>query len=594
MPIYKAPIEDFKFIVHEVFDVTNVLNKLDSSSDLSQDLIDAIIIECAKLSEEILLPLNQIGDEIGCKFINGEVITPDGFKEAYKKFIEGGWCGLSAETKFGGQGLPEVVQYMTDEMISSANLSFGLYPGLTQGTILCISNHGSALQKEIYLSKLISGKWQGTMCLTESHAGSDLGLLRSQAKPNNDGSFSISGTKIFISAGEHDMVDNIVHLVLAKLPDSPMGTSGISMFIVPKFLIKSDGSLGEKNNLSAGSIEHKMGGKASATCVMNFDNAQGWLIGEKNKGVSNMFTMMNKERLFVGTQGISQAEIAFQNAKEYANDRLQGRAPDGEKFPDKPADPIINHPDIRNKLLFSRSIIEASRALSIWTHLHVDIAKLESDNNNKISAKDIEGIMTPVIKAACTDFATEITNECLQVFGGHGYVSEWGMEQFVRDVRITQIYEGTNTIQALDLVNRKLVIDDGRLFNTFKSKVDSSLNSIRESKELHDLYIEFLDAYNTLKNTTEWIYNNKNNQQYYLSSIANDYLKLFAITSFGWMWLLIAEKCLPLLKNKNPYHKNKMETAKFYTYNVLPLTLSLEKKIKLNNKILVDIKEMDI
>ncbi|MAI06316.1 MAG: hypothetical protein CBC47_04175 [Alphaproteobacteria bacterium TMED87] len=594
MPIYKAPIEDFKFLSHEVFDITKTLSNVDDSIEISADLLDAILIECGKLSEEVLFPLNQTGDELGCKFANGEVFTPPGFKDAYKKFSDGGWCGLSSEKEFGGQGLPEVIQYMTDEMISSANMSFGLYPGLTQGTILCISKHGSEEQKEKYLSNLISGKWQGTMCLTESHAGSDLGLLRTQASPNDDGTFSISGTKIFISAGEHDMVENIVHLVLARLPDAPKGTSGISMFIVPKFKINDDGSLGKRNSVSAGSIEHKMGAKASSTCVMNFDNATGWLIGIENKGLSNMFTMMNKERLFVGTQGIAQAEISFQNAKDYANERLQGRAPDGGKSPDKPADAIINHPDIKNKLLFSKSIIQASRALSIWTHLHVDLAKYDKNPNNRTVAEDIEGIMTPVIKASCTDFATEITNECLQIFGGHGYVSEWGMEQFVRDVRITQIYEGTNSIQALDLVTRKLKIHNGRLFDNFINKIETSIVKIDKNHELDFLYKPFKKSLSRLIEITEWIKKNENSYPHSLSTISNDYLKLFSLVCFAWMWLLISEKCISNSNKEEKFYKSKLKTANFFMHQILPLSQFLENKIRTNNIILEDISVNDI
>ena len=594
MPIYKAPIEDFQFLCHEIFDVTNSLSAVDDSIEISADLLDAILIECAKFSEEVLLPLNQTGDQLGCKFENGEVFTPPGFKEAYRKFSEGGWCGLSSQKEYGGQGLPEVIQYMTDEMISSANMSFGLYPGLTQGTILCISKHGSEKQKEIYLSNLISGKWQGTMCLTEAHAGSDLGLLRTQAFSNDDGTYSISGTKIFISAGEHDMVENIVHLVLARLPDAPKGTSGISMFIVPKFKIDKDGSLGDKNNVSVGSIEHKMGAKASSTCVMNFDNATGWLIGLENKGLSNMFTMMNKERLFVGTQGIAQAEVAYQNAKNYANERLQGRAPDGKKSPEKSADAIINHPDIKNKLLFSKSIIQASRALSIWTHLNVDIAKLDNNADNKILAEDIEGIMTPVIKASCTDFATEITNECLQIFGGHGYVSEWGMEQFVRDVRITQIYEGTNSIQALDLVKRKLKIHNGRLFNSLVNKIEGSLTEINQNKELEFLAEPFKKSFYRLIEVTNWMIKNENSSPQLLSTISNDYLKLFSLVCFAWMWLLIGEKCISSSNKENRFYKSKLKTANFFMYQVLPLSQYLEGKIKTNNMILENITIDDI
>lgn len=580
MPTYSAPLRDMRFVTHEVFGAAETLTALPGFEEASEDLIDAVLEECGKLCEGVLTPLNQTGDQEGCKFDDGEVTTPKGFKEAYKQFAEGGWCGLTASPDYGGQGLPETLQYLVDEMVGSANLSFGLYPGLTQGTIICLSAHGTDEQKTTYIPKLVSGEWQGTMCLTEPHAGSDLGLLRAKAEPNDDGTYAITGTKIFISAGEHDMTDNFVHLVLARLPDAPAGSRGISMFLVPKFLVNDDGSIGDRNSVAAGSIEHKMGMKASVTCVMNFDGAKGWLVGREHKGLAGMFTMMNKERLFVGTQGISQAEAAYQNAVSYAKDRLQGRASDGAKQPDKAADPIIVHPDIRNKLLYARSIVEAERALAVWTQLHVDKAHAHSDPDVRERSGDMEALMTPIIKSACTDFGTEITNACLQVFGGHGYISEWGMEQFVRDVRITQIYEGTNTIQALDLVGRKLGLHDGRLYDTFLDEVDQSLSGLEGRNDLSDFVVPFKDALDRLKATTDWLKSEAQEDPNALGAAANDYLRMFALTAYAWMWVLMADKATKASNSDDSYYETKIQVGRYFMSRVLPVAASLELMVK--------------
>ena len=580
MTAYAAPLRDMRFVTHEVFDASTTLTALPGYEEATPDLIDAVLEECGKLCEGVLAPLNQSGDEEGCTFDDGTVTTPKGFKDAYRQFAEGGWCGLTASPDYGGQGLPETLQYLVDEMVGSANLSFGLYPGLTQGTIVCLSAHGTDEQKAVYIPKLVSGEWQGTMCLTEPHAGSDLGLLRAKAEPNDDGSYAITGTKIFISAGEHDMAENFVHLVLARLPDAPAGSRGISMFLVPKFNVNEDGSLGERNAVAAGSIEHKMGMKASVTCVMNFDGAKGWIVGKEHKGLAGMFTMMNKERLFVGTQGISQAETAYQNAAAYAKDRLQGRAADGAKQPDKSADPIIVHPDIRNKLLFSRAIVEAERALAIWTQINVDVAKAHSDPAVREHAEDMEALMTPIIKSASTDFGTEITNACLQVLGGHGYIREWGMEQLVRDVRITQIYEGTNTIQALDLVGRKLGLHDGRLFDGFLDEVNQSLASIEGRNDLTEFTVPFKDALDRLVSVTDWLKDQAKEDPNALGGAANDYLRLFALTAFAWMWVQMAEKALSNRNGSDEYYETKLQVARYFMTRVLPGTISLDSVIR--------------
>ncbi len=580
MTTYAAPLRDMRFVTHEVFDASTTLAALPGYEEATPDLIDAVLEECGKLCEGVLVPLNQSGDEEGCTFDNGKVTTPKGFKDAYRQFAEGGWCGLTASPEYGGQGLPETLQYLVDEMVGSANVSFGLYPGLTQGTIVCLSAHGTDEQKSIYVPKLVSGEWQGTMCLTEPHAGSDLGLLRAKAEPKDDGSYAITGTKIFISAGEHDMAENFVHLVLARLPDAPAGSRGISMFLVPKFNVNEDGSLGERNAVAAGSTEHKMGMKASVTCVMNFDGAKGWIVGKEHKGLAGMFTMMNKERLFVGTQGISQAETAYQNAAAYAKDRLQGRAADGAKQPDKSADPIIVHPDIRNKLLFSRAIVEAERALAIWTQINVDVAKAHTDPAVREHAEDMEALMTPVIKSASTDFGTEITNACLQVLGGHGYIREWGMEQLVRDVRITQIYEGTNTIQALDLVGRKLGLHDGRLFDGFLDEVNQSLASIEGRNDLTEFTVPFKDALDRLVSVTGWLKGQTKEDPNALGGAATDYLRLFALTAFAWMWVQMADKALSNRNGSDDFYETKLQVARYFMTRILPGTVSLDTVIR--------------
>jgi len=581
MTSYSAPLRDMRFVVHELFNAVDKLTVLPGFEDLSEDLINAILEECGKLCEAVLVPLNRVGDVEGCKFKSGEVTTPKGFKEAYKQFANGGWCGLTAGLEHGGQGLPEILGYLVDEMIGSANLSFGLYPGLTKGTIVGLSAHGSAEQKKLYLNKLASGEWQGTMCLTEAQAGSDLGLLRTKAEPNGDGTYSISGTKIFISAGEHDMVENIIHLVLARLPDAPSGSRGISMFLVPKFFVEDDGSLGARNGVFAGSIEKKMGMKAAVACVMNFDNAKGWLLGGPNKGLAGMFTMMNTERLFVGTQGISQSELAYQSAATYALERLQGRAAAGPTDPEKPADPIIVHPDIRDKLLFSRSIIEAQRALAVWTQLNLDISLRHSDQAVRQRADDVVGLMTPIIKASFTDFGSEITNLCLQVFGGHGYISEYGMEQLVRDVRITQIYEGTNAIQALDLIQRKLNVDEGRLFNNFVDQIDKALDRLQNRNDLAEFVLPLRETLDLLISTTDVVREQALSDSNAVGAAANDYLLLFAHTSYAWMWALMAEKALEKVGGeKNEFYETKLNVGRYYMAKVLPVTIALHSTIR--------------
>lgn len=591
MTTYTAPLRDMRFVLHEVWDAPAQLTAMPGFEEASADLLDAVLDECAKLCQDVLFPINRTGDEVGCSFQDGVVTTPPGFKDAYKQYAEGGWCGLTASPEYGGQGLPEALDYLISEMVGSANMSLGLYPGLTQGTILALSALGTPEQKKTYLPKLVSGTWQGTMCLTEAHAGSDLGLLRTKAVPNDDGSYAVTGTKIFISAGEHDMTENHVHLVLARLPDAPEGSRGISMFLVPKFLPNDDGSPGKRNAVAAGSIEHKMGLKASVTCVMNFDNAKGWLVGQPHKGLAGMFVMMNKERLFVGSQGISQAETAYQSAAAYARDRIQGRAADGAAQPDKPADPIIVHPDIRNRLMYSRAIVEAERALAVWTHLMADIAHKHPDADARQKADDMVGLMTPIVKAAGTDFGSEITNTCLQVFGGHGYIREHGMEQLVRDVRISQIYEGTNTIQALDLVGRKLGIEDGRLFKGWVSEVESTIKSFDGRNDMGEFVAPLKDAVARLKAVTLWLEEESAIDPNARGAAAVDYLRLFALTVFAWTWVRMADTALAKRADGDHFYETKLETARYFMKRVLPQIVGLDAVIRAGSNTMMSLPE---
>ncbi|MET0543240.1 MAG: acyl-CoA dehydrogenase family protein, partial [Variovorax sp.] len=471
MPSYKAPLEDVGFLLNDVFQFDRY-NNLPGFADASPDVREAILEEAAKLSEQVLQPLNRVGDLEGCvRHDDGSVTTPKGFKEAFKQVTEGGWLGLSSPTEYGGQGLPVALSQTVSEFQCSANMAFSMYGGLTMGATAALIVHGRPEQKAIFLPKMVSGEWTGTMNLTEPQCGTDLGLLRTKAVKQDDGSYKISGTKIFISAGEHDLADNIIHLVLARIEGAPAGIKGVSLFVVPKITVNADGSLGERNGVSCGSIEHKMGIHGNSTCVMNYDNATGWLIGEENRGMQGMFVMMNEARLGVAVQGLAQSEVAYQNAVAYAKDRLQGRSLTGPKATDKPADPIIVHPDVRRTLLSIRAFNEAARAMVVWTALKSDVAHRSEDAKERQEADDHLGLMTPVLKGVLTDggFANAVSAQ--QMFGGHGYIAEWGMEQFVRDARIAMIYEGANGIQALDLVGRKLPRDGGRAAMAFFGEV---------------------------------------------------------------------------------------------------------------------------
>ena len=572
MPIYKAPVDDVLFLLTDVFQIARY-NNLPGFADASPDIIEAVLGEAAKLCEEVVQPLNRSGDEEGCRrHDDGSVSTPKGFKEAYRQYAEGGWMGISAPSEFGGQGLPETMTTIVNEFLASANMAFAMYPGLTQGAIAAILTHGTPEQKATYLPKMIEGRWTGTMNLTEPHCGTDLGLLRTKAVKQRDGSYKISGTKIFISAGEHDLAENIVHLVLARLDGAPAGIKGTTLFIVPKVLPNSDGSLGARNGVTCGSIEEKMGIHANSTCVMNYDEATGFLIGQENRGINAMFTMMNEARLGVGVQGLALSEVAYQNAAAYARDRLQGRALGGAKFPDKPADPIIVHPDVRRMLMTVRAFNEAARALVLWTALQGDIAHRSEDDKARQAADDHMGLLTPVIKGMITDqgFANAVTAQ--QVYGGHGYIAEHGMEQFVRDARIAMIYEGANGIQALDLVGRKLPKDGGRALQAFFNEVQGYIKE-RGSEAMKPYVGPLATALGHLQQATMWLMQNAMAKPDNAGAAATDYMHLFGLVALGYMWCRIVEAAnTKLAGGAAEAMKAKLVTARFFMERMLPET----------------------
>jgi acyl-CoA dehydrogenase len=541
MPTYKAPVDEVLFLLNDVLHVERY-NNIPGFADATPDLAEAILSEAAKFCEDIATPLNRVGDREGCRrLVDGSVTTPPGFRDAYQKLVAGGWVGAAAPIEYGGQGLPMVLTQAVREFLYSSNMAFAMYSSLAMGAVAAIFNHGSAEQKTRYLPKLISGEWAGTMNLTEPQCGTDLGLLRCRAAAQSDGSYRITGTKIFISAGEHDLTDNIIHLVLARIDGAPAGTKGISLFIVPKFLIASDGTLGARNAVSCGSIEEKMGIHGNATCVMNYDGATGWLLGEAHRGLAAMFTMMNAARLSVGTQGLALSEVAYQNAAAYAKERLAGRAPSGAKFPEKSADPIIVHPDVRRMLMTMRAFNEAARALILWTALRADIARRSADAGERAAAEDHLALLTPVIKGVLTDRGFANTVLAQQVFGGHGYVAEHGMEQFVRDARITMIFEGANGIQALDLVGRKLAKDGGRALQTFFAEVSGYLKQ-RDADDAMAPYVKPLSqALGQLREATLWFMQNAVGNPENGAAGATDYMQLFGLVALGYMWCQIID-----------------------------------------------------
>jgi len=590
MTIYKAPLRDYRFVLRELFDVGE-LAQLPGYEDATPDVFEAVLEEGAKIAEEVLFPINRSGDEEGCSFENGVVRTPKGFKEAYDLFRQGGWTALACDPEYGGQGLPHTLQFFVEEMVSSSNMSFGMYPGLSNGAYSAIHRHGSAAQKATFLPHLVDGSWSGTMCLTEPQCGTDLGQIRTRAEPAGaDGVYKITGTKIFISAGEHDLTDNIIHLVLARIVGGPPGIRGISLFIVPKFLVKADGAVGARNGVRCGSIEHKMGIKASATCVINFEEAEGYLIGEAHKGMRAMFTMMNGARLGVGLQGLALGETAYQTARQYAQDRLQGRALKGEKFPDKPADPIIVHPDVRRMLLTMKAYTEGARALAGWVSLALDKADRHPDPEMREEADDFIGLMTPIVKAMLTDNAFTVANLGVQVFGGHGYIREWGMEQLVRDARITMLYEGANGIQALDLVGRKMPMHNGRLLRRFFHPVDAWLKEKMSRPELQEFVSPVMKAFGRLQQVTALVAQKGMADPDEAAAAASEYLRAFGLVAMGYLWARIAEVAMTKLAGEEAlFYKAKLATARFYIARLLPETNALFANIAAGAKPLMEL-----
>lgn len=577
MPSYHAPLDDIHFLLHDVHNVAQ-LAELPVFAEATPDVIDAVLAEAATVCEELLFPLNQSGDAEGCRYENGEVKTPAGFKEAYAQYASGGWTGIAAPPAFGGQGLPEAVRFVFEEMLCSANLSFSMYPGLSHGACSALISHGSDELKQRFLPKLVDGTWTGTMCLTEAHAGTDLGILTTKAVPAGDGAYKITGTKIFISAGEQDLSENIVHLVLAKLPDAPGGTKGISMFLVPKFLPTDEGKPGTKNGVVCGSIEHKMGIKGSATCVLNFDNATGWLVGEEHKGMRAMFTMMNGARLAVGMQGLGLSEVAYQNALAYAKERLQGRALTGPKNPSGVADPILVHADVRKGLLRVKAFNEGMRSLAYWVGILIDLEMHHPDAAKREEAEDLVALMTPVIKAFLTDKGFDGTNIALQTLGGHGYIREYGIEQYVRDARIAQIYEGTNAVQALDLVGRKLPMQGGRLVRRFFELVKADVDAAASNEAVAEFAKPLGASLYQLQKATMMLAERGFANPDEAGAAATDYLHLMGYVATGWQWLkmaTVASAKLAAGSGDKRFNEAKVKTARFYFTRLLPEAATL-------------------
>jgi alkylation response protein AidB-like acyl-CoA dehydrogenase len=581
MPTYTPPLRDMQFVLHELLGVADELKMLPKHADIDADTINQVLEEGGKFAAEVLFPLNLSGDQEGCRHDKAtkSVTTPKGFKEAYAQYVEGGWPSLSIDPAYGGQGLPIVVNQCFYEMLNSANQAWTMYPGLSHGAYECLHAHGTPEQQAMYLPKLTSGEWTGTMCLTEPHCGTDLGLLRTKAEPQADGSYKLTGQKIFISAGEHDFTSNIVHLVLARLPDAPAGSKGISLFVVPKFIVKPDGSLGERNPIFCGAIEHKMGIRASATCQMNLDGAIGTLVGQPHKGLAAMFVMMNAARLGVGNQGLGLTEVAYQNAVAYAKDRRQMRSLSGPKQPDQPADTIIVHPDVRKMLLTARAYAEGGRALAIYTALLIDKELSSDDEDERKACADQVALLTPIVKAFITDNAWLATSHCMQVYGGHGYIAEWGMEQYVRDSRINMIYEGTNTVQSLDLLGRKVLADNGARFKAFGKLITAFIEEEGTNEAMQEFVNPLADLGDKVTKLTTELGMKAFGNADEVGAAAVDYLRVCGHLVFAYFWARMAKVALAKMDTKqgsgDPFYTAKLHTARFYFAKLLPETAGL-------------------
>ncbi len=570
---YTAPLRDMQFVLHELLDVEGHLKEMPAHAEIDADTINQVIEEAGKFCSEVIFPLNQSGDREGCTYHGDGVVTaPTGFKEAYKQYVEGGWPALGCDPEYGGQGLPILINNAVYEMLNSANQAWTMYPGLSHGAYEALHAHGTDALKQRYLPKLVSGVWTGTMCLTEPHCGTDLGILRTRAEPLADGAYAITGTKIFISAGEHDLSENIVHLVLARLPDAPPGTKGISLFVVPKFIPDAAGNPGERNGVKCGSIEHKMGIHGNATCVINLDGAKGWMVGEPNKGLNAMFVMMNAARLGVGMQGLGLTEVAYQNSAAYAKERLQMRSLTGPKAPDKPADPIIVHPDVRRMLLTQRAYAEGGRAFAYWIALQIDRELSHPNESARKEAADLVALLTPVIKAFLTDNAFTATNEGMQVFGGHGYIAEWGMEQYVRDARINMIYEGTNTVQSLDLLGRKILGDMGARMKKFGKIVQDFVEAEGTSEAMQEFINPLADIGDKVQKLTMEIGMKAMANPDEVGAAAVPYLRVVGHLVFAYFWARMAKIALEKQGNGDTFYTAKLATARFYFAKLLPET----------------------
>jgi len=580
MPRYNAPVRDMQFVFHELLSLQNYSN-LPGFADASPDVIDQILEEGGKFAGEVLFPLNRVGDEEGCvRHPDASVHTPTGFKDAYKPLAETGWPLLSAEAEMGGQALPHVLNVAWNEMVSSSNMAFGMYPGLTHGAFQALMEGGSDEQKQMYGPKMASGEWAGTMNLTEPQCGTDLGLIKTKAVPQPDGSYAITGQKIWISGGEQDLTENIIHLVLARIEGAPEGIKGISLFVVPKFLVEADGSLGARNACTCGGLEEKMGIHGNATCVMNYDGATGWLVGEENKGMRTMFVMMNEARLGVGLQGLAQAEVAYQNAADFARDRVQGRSLTGAQAPEQAADPIIVHPDVRRMLMDQKAFIEGARAFAYWTALYGDLLHKSPDEAVRQKADDYMALMTPVVKAFLTDRGYKACNDGLQVHGGSGFTREWGLEQFVRDCRISLIYEGTNGVQALDLVGRKLAANNGRAIFTFFAELDDYIAEHEGDADLAPFIEGLKSAKAQLQDGTTWLMQNGMTNFNNAGAASTDFLQLFGITALTYMWARMAEIALAKRGTGDPFYEDKVMTGRYYIERLLPEAAAHLAKLK--------------